>query len=314
MKKNLSISLKFIAIFTLLFLVTFPLVVLYGPFANVRSTVIGAVSTSMHSYLLNYFMSDAEIDRVLAELQGDSGGRQMAANITNNYSEDIKLTSITGSRFQGYLLEIGDPTRVKIGVAENLGRTGQTASKIAEQNGAIASINAGGFMDPEGTGNGGEPFGVVIKNGSFLCGANSSEAMPLIGLNNQGVLICGRYTPGQIKDMQISEGISFNPVLILNGQKQITSGDGGWGIAPRTAIGQKADGHLLLLVIDGRQPPYSLGATLLDVQNILYANGAITAANLDGGSSTTMYYRGRVINRPCSTAGERPIPTAFVVM
>lgn len=66
------------------------------------------------------------------------------------------------------------------------------------------------------------------------------------------------------------EGLTFGPPLIINGQKVIKSGDGGWGISPRSAIGQKKDGTILFLVIDGRQPGYSIGATLVDSQNILY--------------------------------------------
>jgi len=116
-----------------------------------------------------------------------------------------------------------------------------------------------------------------------------------------------------MQKMNLVEGVTFGPPLIINGKKLITEGDGGWGIAPRTAIGQRKDGTLLLLVIDGRQPGYSLGATLLDVQNILFEQGAYTAANLDGGSSTTMFYNGQVVNKPCDMLGERMIPTAFIV-
>ncbi len=84
-------------------------------------------------------------------------------------------------------------------------------------------------------------------------------------------------------------------------------------MAPRTAMGQRKDGTILLLVIDGRQPGYSLGATLIDVQNILYEQGAYVAANLDGGSSSTLFYNGKVVNKPCDMLGERMIPTAFIV-
>ena len=94
---------------------------------------------------------------------------------------------------------------------------------------------------------------------------------------------------------------------------QITRGDGGWGVGPRTAIGQRKDGTVLFLVIDGRQPGYSVGATLRDIQNIMYEEGAVIAANLDGGSSSTLYYNGKVINKPADLLGERMIPTAFVV-
>jgi len=116
-----------------------------------------------------------------------------------------------------------------------------------------------------------------------------------------------------MREMNVAEGVSFGPPLIINGKKLITDGDGGWGVAPRTAIGQRKDGTILFLVIDGRQPGYSLGATLLDVQNILYEQGAYVAANLDGGSSTTLYFNGKVVNKPCDMLGERMIPTAFIV-
>jgi len=316
LRNILSLFTRFILISTLIFALTSPWVVLYGPFSNIRNTVVGAVATSMHSHWLRYFMSDAQVNKLFADSQGNDNelSNEIMSQFRNSHSGDIKLTNISSARFQGYLMEISDPTRVKVGVAETLGQKGQTTSEIAKQNGAIAAVNGGGFVDPNGTGNGRDPFGVVINNGSFINGGNFSTPVPLIGLNKQGVLISGKYTSKQIKEMQITEGISFYPTLILNGKKQITSGDGGWGIAPRTAIGQKADGHILLLVIDGRQPQHSLGATIVDVQNILFENGAVTAANLDGGSSSTMYFQGKVINRPCDLLGERCIPTAIIVI
>ena len=83
----------------------------------------------------------------------------------------------------------------------------------------------------------------------------------------------------------------------------ITEGDGGWGVGPRTAIGQKKDGTVLFLVIDGRQPGYSIGATLRDVQDILFEKGCYIAANLDGGSSSTLYLNGKVVNKPADLLG-----------
>jgi exopolysaccharide biosynthesis protein len=315
LKKKLALFLRFILISTLLFVITSPFVVLYGPFKNVRNTVVGAVGTSMHSQWLRYIMSDAQVNKLLADAQGSNNplSNQVLSVFANTHSSDIKLTNISSSRFQGYLLEISDPTRIKIGVADSLGQKGQTTSEIAKQYGAVAAVNGGGFNDLGGTGNGSNPFGIVISNGVILNKVDFTAPVPLVGLNKQGVLFSGKYTSKQISAMQINEGISFYPTLILNGKKQITSGDGGWGIAPRTAIGQKADGHILLLVIDGRQPPL-LGATMVDVQNILFDNGAVTAANLDGGSSTTMYFQGKVINSPCDLLGERSIPTAILVI
>ena len=90
------------------------------------------------------------------------------------------------------------------------------------------------------------------------------------------------------------------------------SGDGGFGIAPKTAIGQRQDGAIILLVIDGRDIG-SLGATVKEVQEIMYKLGAVNAMNLDGGKSTTMYYDGEIINKPSNSMGERTIATAIIV-
>jgi len=102
------------------------------------------------------------------------------------------------------------------------------------------------------------------------------------------------------------------PPLVVNGKPMITRGDGGWGIQPRTAIGQRKDGTVLLLVIDGRQKS-GLGATLKDVQELFIKYDALNAVNLDGGSSATMCYKGAVANRPSDIMGERSIPTAFII-
>ena len=200
-------------------------------------------------------------------------------------------------------------------MASSLGIKGETTSDIARDNRAVAAVNAGGFDDPLGTGTGKTPTGIIIHNGVFRAGGDTQEKVQLVGLDNNGELVSGHYTVQEIYDRNIREGISFDcPTLIQNGKKQITKAvSAEYGLQPRTAIGQKADGHILLLVIDGRQTN-SLGASLLDIQNILYDNGAVTAANLDGGASTTMYYNGKVINNPSLFLGERLVPTAMIVI
>ncbi|MDS1029473.1 phosphodiester glycosidase family protein [Bacillota bacterium LX-D] len=312
--KGFRSLIRFLLLNVLIFMLTSPFVILYGPFQNVRNAVVGAVATSMHRYLLNYFLSPEEIDKILANsrnIVGDISEKLFYFN--NSHSAKIKFTQIKSSRFKGYILEISDPTRLQVGVSNDLGQSGQTTSEIARQNKAIAAVNAGGFDDPNGTGTGRLPIGVIIHNGYYIVGENIKGKVDLVGLNQDGILVVGKYTVQQMKEMQIKEGITFGPPLIINGQKQITKGDGGWGIGPRTAIGQKKDGTILLLVIDGRQPHYSIGATLVDVQNILFENGAYIAANLDGGSSATMFYQDKVVNKPCDILGERSIPSAFIV-
>lgn len=307
-----NIYLRFLAINLVILLLTGPLVVIYGPFDNVKRSVVGAIMTSRHPQYLTWLLSEKEIKAILGEYNPGQL-KQQFLQFNRREDESIRMVNIKGTRFQGYMLEIPDPTRLKAATARDIQEIGDTVSTIALTNNAVAAINAGGFYDPQGTGTGRLPYGVIVHEGKFLVGGDIVGQVQVIGITRNGMLVAGNYSVQEMQKMSLTEGVTFGPPLIINGKKLITEGDGGWGIAPRTAIGQRKDGTLLLLVIDGRQPGYSLGATLLDVQNILYEQGAYTAANLDGGSSTTMFYNGQVVNKPCDMLGERMIPTAFIV-
>lgn len=90
----------------------------------------------------------------------------------------------------------------------------------------------------------------------------------------------------------------------------------GVGANPRTAVGQCADGTVLILVTDGRGMAGHLGATGQDLINIFLEYGAVNAANLDGGSSSALYYEGeyQITSSYLPNADEsRKLPTAFVV-
>ncbi|HHW42457.1 phosphodiester glycosidase family protein [Desulfofundulus thermobenzoicus] len=305
---------RFLVINLILLLLTGPVVVLYGPFNNIKRSVVGAVLNSRHPQYITWLLSAEEISSILGNESDTPSVRQdIFSFTTRRHNDQLRLVDIKGTRFQGFLLEVPDPTRVKVATARDLHEKGDTVSTIALNNNAIAAINAGGFYDPQGTGTGRLPYGVIIHDGRFLVGEEIKDQVDLVGLTREGVLVAGKYTVQEMKKMHVAEGVTFGPPLIVNGRKTITKGDGGWGVAPRTAIGQRKDGTILLLVLDGRQPGYSIGATLLDVQNILYEQGAYVAANLDGGSSTTMFYNGRVVNKPCDMLGERMVPTAFIV-
>lgn len=304
---------RFFVLNLLLLVFTAPIIVLYGPFINIKSSVIGAIMTSRHPQYITWLFSDQEIKNILGDGSATAHLRQDIFKFTQRHDETIRLININGTRFQGYLLEIPDSLRIKVGTARDLQEKGDTVSTIALTNNAIAGINAGGFHDPEGTGTGRLPYGVIVQGGKFIIGGEVKDAVQTVGFTKEGVLVAGNYTVQEMRKLNIHEAVTFGPPLILNGKKTIKDGDGGWGVAPRTAIGQRKDGTVLLLVIDGRQPGYSIGATLLDVQNILFEQGAYVAANLDGGSSTTLFYNGKVVNKPCDMLGERMIPTAFIV-
>lgn len=304
---------KFILVMFIFTAVTSPIVVLFGPFDNLKRTVVGAIMRSRHPQYITWLFNQDEINMIL----GTVGTVRSQDLFKFKAREDttLKMRRIESTRYVGYVLEIPDPRRVKVATAKNIQEKGETVSNIAKDNDAVAAINAGGFHDPNGTGTGRLPYGFIMQDGNYVIGKDVGldEAVDFVGFTKQGNLIAGTYTKTELADMDAAEGITFGPPLIVDGQKMITDGDGGWGIGPRTAIGQKKDGTVIFLVIDGRQPGYSTGATLRDVQDVLYEEGCYIAANLDGGSSTTLYYNGKVVNKPADLLGERMIPTAFIV-
>ena len=304
---------KFILVMFIFTAVTSPIVVLFGPFDNLKRTVVGAIMRSRHPQYITWLFNQDEINMIL----GTVGTVRSQDLFKFKAREDttLKMRRIESTRYVGYVLEIPDPRRVKVATAKNIQEKGETVSNIAKDNDAVAAINAGGFHDPNGTGTGRLPYGFIMQDGNYVIGKDvgPDEAVDFVGFTKQGNLIAGTYTKTELADMDAAEGITLGPPLIVDGQKMITDGDGGWGIGPRTAIGQKKDGTVIFLVIDGRQPGYSTGATLRDVQDVLYEEGCYIAANLDGGSSTTLYYNGKVVNKPADLLGERMIPTAFIV-
>lgn len=304
---------KFILLILVFFVITSPILVLFGPFDNIKRTVVGAIYRSRHPQYITWLYNESEINQILGGIS--SVPKQELFDFKARTDNTLKMQKIESERFTGFLIEVPDPKRLEVATAENIREIGDTTSNIARKNGAVAAVNAGGFDDPNGTGTGRLPYGLVMHDGKYLIGdqVDDVEVNEFIGFTEDGHLVAGNYNKAELRKMGVKEGITFGPPLIINGEKMITHGDGGWGVGPRTAIGQRKDGTVLLLVIDGRQPAYSIGATLRDVQDILYEQGAYIAANLDGGSSSTMYLNGKVINKPADLLGERMIPTAWVV-
>lgn len=324
--KNKRFSFKiflYFIIFELFFTgVTAPFIIFHGPFKNVRKTMVGAAMTTLkHQYIATLFLSDKEIKEILSEdsIQTVKQDKEDLLKFENKHDNTIERYDISyGKKFKGYMLVVHDPTRVKIGTSSKLGIQGELTSQIARNKRAKAAINAGGFTDKSGnsswTGTGGNVEGVVISNGKvvFNSDKNGNFNGDVAAITKKGVLVVGNHSLEELTKLNVQEAITFGPPIVVNGQGTITSGDGGWGIAPRTAIGQRKDGAILMLAIDGRQAS-SLGATLKDVQDIMLQYDAYTATNLDGGSSTTMYHEGEVINNPANSLGERSVPTIFYV-
>lgn len=311
--------------------ITTPLVLLFGPYENTRKVFVSTVLGTRHAYLINDFMSQEKIN----EIQGvntkkDEEPKEEAPNNSVADLDKIKVKYTSGNeitrydihtdRYNGYVLEIKNPLGVKVAMTKYLGKIGQKTSEMAEEHDAIAAINGGSFVDKssDGTlyaGTGAEPGGFVISGGKVIYPATNvkkNNVENVIAFTKGGQLIVGDHTLEELQKLNVQEAMCFRrPNIIINGKSQVKDKMAD-GLNPRTAVGQKEDGTVIFLVIDGRKIT-APGASLYDVQQIMLERGAINAGALDGGYSSTMYYKGEVINSPNAWDGERSVATAFYV-
>ncbi|WP_342566138.1 phosphodiester glycosidase family protein [Paenibacillus sp. FSL R7-0345] len=293
---------------------------------NVRYLIADTLITTQHRYMAKYIIGENELKNRVAEYNQrfDDMGDEVDTHIiaTPEPQADVEapeekplveIEEVSGTGYAGYIMIVNDPTKVRLGIPNKVG-SGEKVSSMVARTGAIAGVNGGGFADPNWSGNGFKPIGLVISQGKlFYNGLGGKTSTQIVGLDRQGKMIAGNYSLEELSKLEVQEAVSFQPRIIVNGKGLIKNAAEGWGIAPRTAMGQRADGALLFVVIDGRQPGYSIGANLYDVQQIMLKHGAVIAANLDGGSSTVLVKDNQIVNKPSSQYGERYLPTAFLV-
>lgn len=243
---------------------------------------------------------------------GDLASGELPSDPTSDgYDENgIQLIEIKGGAYKGKLMVVEDPTRVFVGYSN--GRGGMEVNDFIEDYDAIGGTNAGGFMDSGGHGDGSVAAGLVIQDGKIKHGSRY-DTYSVCGFDKNGILYVGKMTGAKALEKGIVSACSFGPALIMNGVPANKTKSFSSGRNPRTAIGQRADGAVLLLVIEGRQVD-SLGATYDELVDILYSYGAVNATNLDGGSSSIMYYKGEKVIRPSTIASvSRGVATAIIV-
>ena len=304
-KKRIALKLSLVILGCLL---TVSLFFLYGPYKGFSDFwITTAMRTSSHQYLAKVLYPSDYINKVLNQnrvikTKDVTNTEQINSNPKN---DAIVIKNIKGKMYTGYLMEINNPKRVSLVSAKD--EKGEALEDIVKRTGAIAGINASGYKTIEQPGIASlftiENYQVVTE-----CDDDSHQMVAFDDNNN---LIVGNFSTEELKAKKFKAAIEFGPILIVNGQRSEILGNGG-GLSPRTAIGQTKEGVILLLVIDGRQVS-SIGASLLDVQNILFENGAINAANLDGGASSSMVYNGKLVNKPSQVIGHRLLPNAIII-
>ncbi|MDD7674800.1 MAG: phosphodiester glycosidase family protein [Oscillospiraceae bacterium] len=285
-----------------------------------RTFVTTLLETGQLKFLVSWFVPAAEVQEIvnsnsMVKLDEDVDAglitfEPFEDNEQDPEAKDLEVIELSGRTYTAKLIKVRDPSRISLATIYPWRDTGVTLEELAKQSGAIAAIN-GGIYDSTNN-SGGRPYGVIVSNGEIQYNKpNEYPGLVLVGFDNDNILqiidVDG-MTPAQlealVEEKGIRDAVTFQEEssdannhfvqLIINGNPRGMNGVGS-GLNPRTAIGQCADGSVLLLVTDGRGKNGHLGASAADLIEIMTQYGAVNAANLDGGSSTCMYYDGEYL-------------------
>ncbi len=305
----------FLVLFTVILLAVIGLsmvlnMIFNGPSESARNILtMSLLEASATKWVPGLFIGKDAVEQIRADvgtpMPGDvSSGEQViitsgtAADESGEWKDHpdgIYIDTFKGSTYTAHVMVIRDPSQVYLATSAkkfSLDIPGTRIQSQIETEGAIAAINAGAFND-DGTGQsyvGRLPVGMVVSQGEIVWD-DGKNYEGFVGFNEDNVLVVANsMDKDRVKEMKIRDGCCFGPVLLMNGVPNQIEYSSNSGYNPRTAIGQRADGAVIFLCIDGRQPG-SLGATYSDVIDIMVEYGAVNASNLDGGSSTVMLYR-----------------------
>lgn len=318
---------------TLLFL-------LYGPMNDFRDWLVTtAMATKDHQYYCKWFYNQNEIDEVFSRnyiKEPNESTDETLINVNgesdieyaNEYEKEVltkdkdndlyKIINFEVNGCKAYLAVIYDPSKIRVTTTDKIGVRGQYVTTMAKREQARVAINGAGFYDPGYTSSGGCPKGITIVNGKIVTNNEYGKVTNggIIGFTNDNKLVLLKNTTAkEALAKGVRDAVSWGPFLIVNGKAAYTKGNGGWGYAARTAIGQREDGIVLLLVVDSNYNR-TKGADMVDMTEIMQRYGAINASNLDGGTSSVMVVNGELISHPIDSALQnetRPIATSFVV-
>ncbi len=305
-------------------------VLVKGPSPSLRDSFVMTMQwTRRFDFIPSIFLTQEEINEIMSrrfdlslststdpslitinteEPDPSLGPQPDAYGLIDEDGDGVIIVEVKKKGFVGTMMVVKDPSRVFVGKPDVYGGYGMTLDALCEKYDAIGGVNGGAFFDEDGGGTGGFPDGLTVVDKEVFMAGNERI---FVGFTEDNILFVGGIDRKGAEAMHIRDGVSFGPALIVNGVGEYGSYMES-GINPRTAIGQRADGAVLLLVIDGRQV-HSVGCSFGDVRDVMIDFGAVNACNLDGGSSTVMYYKGECINSPSSASGgSRALPNAFL--
>lgn len=320
------------------------LVIVYGPSPSLRDMlVISAKQASATKWVPGLFLSDDIINEIMKKSETVNTDTVTVEDLTTENADEwddaidgMKLIFERKPNFKAYVILLKDPSRISVGVSsENFesATTGMRMFEMVEKYNAVAAINGGEFWDVGGRATGAQPMGITYSGGKMVWNDNSKKTF--IGFDNNNRLVVNEgMSAAEADKLGIRDAVSFqngNVIIKQVGEKvELYYSDNNTGTAQRTAIGQRADGTVIMIVTDGRTAD-SIGATRNDIIEMMVQYGAVNAGMLDGGSSAMMYYRDYatkygidsskfdqyqqlgLVNRYKAFTKPRKIPTYFVI-
>ena len=326
---GITLGMVFIALVSTITLIC------HGPSESAKELFATTIlETGQLKFLANVFLSKDELQKIVDKnsLQDmdDEVDKNLINTEGNKEKELIEIHNVSGDGFEGTMMVVNDPSKISLATTYPWSEYGKELGVIVDEAGAIAGVNGGIYYS---SGNkGGRPYGVTVSNGEiqditlgwsglYLIGFDENNLLRIISLEGMNKSAVEKM----VKEEKIRDAISFQEEssdannhfvkLIINGEKRELSGKGS-GQNPRTAIGQRKDGSVLILVTDGRGKNGHLGATASDLIEIMAEYGAVNAANVDGGSSSSLYYNKKYLRTSVTfyyTNSSWRLPTAFVV-
>lgn len=326
---GITLGVIIITLFLTIFLIC------HGPSASARNLFVTTIlETGQLKFLASVFLSDSEISEIVSQNSLATMQEEVDTDLItvdeNTEKELIEIHKVSGNNFEGTMMIVNDPSKISLATTYPWSEYGKELDKLVAENNAIAGINGGLYYSDANKG--GRPLGVTVSNGEIQDMSLGANGLHLIGFDEDNILRIidiSNMNRNEIKELitteKIRDAVSFQEEasdsnnhfvkLIINGEKRELNGMGS-GANPRTAIGQREDGSVLLLVTDGRGKNGHLGATAADLIEIMSEYGAINAANIDGGSSSTMYYNGEYLMDSVTfyySNSSWRLPTAFIV-
>lgn len=300
--------------------------VVYCPiFSDLQNTIIATAKvTKTHGYIAHVFYSDERVSEVMAlnsytplekdvkleDIVIDTKPRESYDNeydeailTRDKDNEDYKYLKVKVGKYDAHLVAIYDPSKVHIMTCKKFNTKDSSGKesilKMTSRLGAVVGINGGGFID---YGYGSDiPKGYVIKDGEIIW-STSDKKSNLIGLTNDNKLLLVNATGKEALEMGVRDALEFGPFLMVNGERlQFKNSAGGYERSARVAIAQRKDGIIMFLVTEGN---HGAGPNMKEVIDTLELYGAYNAANLDGGTSSQLVIKNKLINSPKNNSGK----------